>query len=84
MFRTLIRVAMLAIIWSLWLYRKDKVFNGKKISLAGHLSVYRYAVAELEQKNGGAKVKTDMSFFLERQIIQQQQAGIKILRNLYD
>jgi hypothetical protein len=30
MFKTLIRVGVLAIIWSLWLYRKDKVFNGKK------------------------------------------------------
>jgi hypothetical protein len=28
-FRTLIRVGALAVIWSLWLYRNDKVFNNK-------------------------------------------------------
>jgi hypothetical protein len=78
MFRTLIRVAVLAIIWSLWLYRKDKVFNGKKISLAGHLSVYRYAVAELEQKNGGAKVKTDMSFFWNAKSYDNNKLELKI------
>jgi hypothetical protein len=32
-FRTLIRVGALAIIWSLWLCRNDKVFNDKNCSL---------------------------------------------------
>ena len=31
-FRTLIRVGALAIIWSLWLCRNDKVFNGQNFS----------------------------------------------------
>jgi hypothetical protein len=41
-FRAHIRVEALAVIWSLWLCRNDKVFNDKKISLAGHLPVYWY------------------------------------------
>jgi hypothetical protein len=32
-FKILIRVGPLAVIWSLWLCRNDKVFNGKKSSL---------------------------------------------------
>jgi hypothetical protein len=32
-FRTLIRVGALAVIWSLWLCRNDKVFNDKNCSL---------------------------------------------------
>ena len=32
-FKQLIRVRALAIIWSLWLYRNDKVFNDKNCSL---------------------------------------------------
>ena len=32
-FKTIIRVGALAVIWSLWLCRNDKVFNDKKYSL---------------------------------------------------
>jgi hypothetical protein len=32
-FRTVIRVGALAILWSLWICRNDKVFNDKKYSL---------------------------------------------------
>ena len=32
-FRTLLRVGALAIIWSLWLHRNDKIFNDKSTSL---------------------------------------------------
>jgi hypothetical protein len=32
-FRTLIRMGALTVIWSLWLYRNDKIFNDKNYSL---------------------------------------------------
>ena len=32
-FRTIIRVGAIAVIWSLWLCRNDKVFNDKNVSL---------------------------------------------------
>ena len=32
-FRTIIRVGAIAIVWSFWLCRNDKVFNDKNVSL---------------------------------------------------
>jgi hypothetical protein len=44
-FQMLIRVGALAIIWSLWLCRNDKVFNKKKpFSFAGYLLVHQYSL----------------------------------------
>jgi hypothetical protein len=43
-FKLLIGVEELAVIWSLWLRRNDKVFNDKKcFSYAGHISVQFFA-----------------------------------------
>jgi hypothetical protein len=33
-----------AVIWSLWLCRKDKIFNDKRFSYAYHRSVYQFAL----------------------------------------
>ena len=41
-FRTIIRVGAIAVIWSLWLYKNDKVFNDKNISLV-HV-IYRFTI----------------------------------------
>jgi hypothetical protein len=44
-FQMLISVGALAIIWSLWLCRNDKVFNKKKLfSFAGYLLVHQYSL----------------------------------------
>ena len=40
-FKLLIRVGAIAVIWSLWLCRNDKVFNDKNSSI-GYLPMYSY------------------------------------------
>jgi hypothetical protein len=53
-FKQHIRVGAVAIIWSLWLYRNDKVFSNRTISLAGYLPVYWYSPFVVISTEGGA------------------------------
>jgi hypothetical protein len=58
-------VREIAIIWSLWLCRNDKVFTDKTSSLAGYLLVYQYSSFIVVSTEGGASRPVYRGMFTE-------------------